>query len=230
MKRFARFISATLGLAALLAAGCAGADDPGRTPGPASDSSAARQLLVRWHAALVGGDRTPYLACFAGTEDELVLAIAMQEAVRAAYAFHDAVLETYGPEGWASLQQSPGARVALWPREADWPMAITLVRTGTLAFAYLPAGRVPLHLFEDGGFWRIQAASLVPPGHTPERAAYFLFRWVAVLEELTARVRRPGATPAEVAPEASQELLRSKLQEGELPAAEEALRDTMLLQ
>jgi hypothetical protein len=103
-------------------------------------------------------------------------------------------------------------------------MGITLVRTGDLAFAYLPAGRVPLHLSQEEGAWRICAASLVPPGHTAERAAYFVFRWVAVLEELTARVRRPGATPAEVAPEASEELLRSKLEEGELPAAKGTLR------
>ena len=216
-------------LALALAAGCAAPGEADRAPAGGADASGPRNLLVRWHQALATGDQTQYLSCFTGSQDELVLAIAMQQAVRAAQTFHDAVVETYGPEGWASLQQSPGARVALWPRQADWPMGITLVRTGALAFAYLPDGRVPLHLEEERGVWRIHAASLVPPGHTAERAAYFLFRWVAVLEELTVRVRRPGATPAEVAPEASEELLRSKLKKDELPAAEEALRDTMML-
>ena len=227
MKRLGQGAPAAV-LVLVLAAGCAAPGEADRTPGGGSDASGPRDLLVRWHQALVAGDQTQYLSCFAGSQDELVLTIAIHQAVRAAQTFHDAVVQAYGAEGWAQIQQSPGTRVALWPREADWPMGITLVRTGNLAFAYLPAGRVPLHLSQERSVWRIHAASLIPPGHTAERAAYFVFRWVAVLEELTARVRQAGTTPVEVAPEAGQELLRSKLEEGELPAAEGTLRSMML--
>jgi hypothetical protein len=109
-------------------------------------------------------------------------------------------------------------------------MRITLVRTGGLAFGYLPGGRVPMHLAEDRGAWRIQAASLIPPGQTAEKAAYYLFRWSATLRELTQRVGPAGVggTAAPLRPDAPRQALEEKLEAGELNQADEAIHYMMM--
>ena len=214
--------------AAILAAGCEAQETALRAPGAAEDDSAPRRTLLAWHHSLVGGDRAEYLACFAGTEDELVLVLAAFEVVEASEAFHAAVVAAYGEDAWRSFERADGARVARFPRAPDWPMRITLVRTGALAFGYLPGGRVPLHLVEDRGAWRIQAASLVPPGQTAEKAAYYLFRWSVALRELAQRVGRPGEPAAPLRPDVSRKALEEKLQAGELDQADEAIHYMMM--
>jgi len=214
--------------AAILAAGCEAQNPTGRTPGAAEDDSAPRRTLLAWHGSLIGSDRQQYLACFAGTEDELVLVLAAFEAVEAGWAFRNAVVAAYGEDAWRSFERADGARVALFPRESDWPMRITLVRTGAMAFGYLPGGRVPMHLVEDRGAWRIQAASLIPPGQTAEKAAYYLFRWSAALRELAQRVGRPGEPAAPLRADAPRQALEEKLGAGELKPADEAIHYMMM--
>jgi len=220
-------IALAVGLAAV-AAGCGAQETALRAPGAAQDDSAPRRTLLAWHGSLVGSDRQQYLACFAGTEDELVLVLAAFEAVEASEAFHNAVVAAYGEDAWRSFERADGARVARFPRESDWPMRITLVRTGAMAFGYLPGGRVPLHLVEDRGAWRIQAASLIPPGQTAEKAAYYLFRWSAALRELAQRVGRPGEPAAPLPPDAPRGALEEKLEAGELKQADEAIHYMMM--
>ena len=220
------WVALTLVLVAL--AGCGPEQAALRAPGAAEDDSAPRRTLLAWHGSLIGSDRQQYLACFAGTEDELVLVLAAFEAVEAGWAFRNAVVAAYGEDAWRSFERADGARVALFPRESDWPMRITLVRTGAMAFGYLPGGRVPLHLVEDRGTWRIQAASLIPPGQTAEKAAYYLFRWSAALRELAQRVGRPGEPAAPLRPDASRGALEEKLEAGELKQADEAIHYMMM--
>jgi len=220
--------AAVLTLVLVALAGCGPEQAALRAPGPAQDDSAPRRTLLAWHGSLVGGDRQRYLACFAGTEDELVLVLAAFEAVEAGWAFRNAVVAAYGEDAWRSFERADGARVALFPRESDWPMRITLVRTGAMAFGYLPGGRVPLHLVEDRGAWRIQAASLIPPGQTAEKAAYYLFRWSAALRELAQRVGRPGEPAAPLPPDAPRGALEEKLEAGELNQADEAIHYMMM--
>ena len=219
---------AALTLALVSIAGCGPEQAALRAPGPSEDDSAPRRTLVAWHGSLVGGDRQQYLACFAGTQDELVLVLAAFEAVEASEAFHDAVVAAYGEDAWRSFERADGARVARFPREPDWPMRITLVRTGAMAFGYLPGGRVPLHLVEDRGAWRIRAASLIPPGQTAEKAAYYLFRWSAALRELAQRVGRPGEPAAPLQPDASRKAFEEKLNAGELEPADRAIHYMMM--
>ncbi len=220
--------AAVLTLVLVALAGCGPEQAALRAPGAAEDDSAPRRTLLAWHGSLIGSDRQQYLACFAGTEDELVLVLAAFEAVEAGWAFHNAVVAAYGEDAWRSFERSDGARVALFPRESDWPMRITLVRTGALAFGYLPGGRVPMHLVEDRGAWRIQAASLIPPGQTAEKAAYYLFRWSAALRELAQRVGRPGEPAAPLPPDAPRQALEEKLGAGELKPADEAIHYMMM--
>jgi hypothetical protein len=227
MRVASTVLAVAVGLVAV-GAGCEAQNPALRAPCAAEDDSAPRRTLLAWHQALVGGDRQQYLACFAGTEDELVLVLAAFEVVEASETFHDAVVAAYGEDAWRSFERADGARVARFPRESDWPMRITLVRTGVLAFGYLPGGRVPLHLVEDRGVWRIQAASLIPPGQTAEKAAYYLFRWSAALRELAQRVGRPGEPAAPLRPDAPRGALEEKLEAGELKQADEAIHYMMM--
>jgi len=200
----------------------------GRAPGASEDDSAPRRTLLAWHGSLVGGDRQQYLACFAGTEEELVLALAIFDAVQINYRFYNAVVAKYGADAWKAFEGAGAARVHLWPRDPGWTATITVVRTGDFAVGYLPRARVPMHLRQDGGRWRIDAASLVPPGVTADKGAYYLYRWVASMEELILRVGRPETTLAEFGPRASQEAYKAKLREGEFAPAAEAV-DALLI-
>ena len=220
-------LAVAVGLVAV-GAGCEAQNPALRAPGASEDDSAPRRTLLAWHGSLIGGDRQQYLACFAGTEDELVLVLAAFEVVEASEAFHNAVVAAYGEDAWKSFERADGARVARFPRESDWPMRITLIRTSTVAFGYLPGGRVPLHLLEDRGAWRIQAASLIPPGQTAEKAAYYLFRWSAALRELAQRVGRPGEPAAPLRPDAPRQALEEKLEAGELKPADAAIHYMMM--
>ena len=183
----------------LVLAGCGpNATAPRARVPSAIDAAPPRALLAEWHRSLVGGQKDRYLACFAGSQDDLVLVLAMFEAVQAGYAFHDAVVATYGPEAWKLFESGEGARVDLFPRDAAWPRRITVVRTGAAACGYLPRGRVPLHLAESGGAWRLQAASLVPPGYEARQVADYLFRYAAALRKLVPEIgqRRLSAEKA----------------------------------
>ena len=227
MRLASRLSALAVGLA-VIASGCEAQNPALRAPGASEDDTAPRRTLLAWHGSLTGGDRQQYLASFAGTEDELVLVLAAFEVVEASEAFHNAVVAAYGEDAWRSFERADGARVARFPRESDWPMRITLVRSGAMAFGYLPGGRVPLHLVEDRGAWRIQAASLIPPGQTAEKAAYYLFRWSAALRELAQRVGRPGEPAAPLRPDAPRQALEKKLEAGELEPADEAIHYMMM--
>lgn len=227
MRLASRLSALAVGLA-VIASGCEAQNPALRAPGASEDDTAPRRTLLAWHGSLIGGDRQQYLACFAGTEDELVLVLAAFEVVEASEAFHNAVVAAYGEDAWRSFERADGARVARFPRDPDWPMRITLVRTGAMAFGYLPGGRVPMHLVEDRGAWRIQAASLIPPGQTAEKAAYYLFRWSAALRELAQRVGRPGEPAVPLRPDAPRGALEGKLEAGELKPADEAIHYMMM--
>jgi hypothetical protein len=98
MRSATRLSALAVGLvsAAILAAGCETQNPTLRAPGAAEDDAAPRRTLLAWHGSLIGGDRQQYLACFAGTEDELVLVLAAFEVVEASEAFHSAVVAAYG--------------------------------------------------------------------------------------------------------------------------------------
>ncbi|KPJ72449.1 MAG: hypothetical protein AMK72_13640 [Planctomycetes bacterium SM23_25] len=182
-----RFVAATVVLVTLVGCG----PNPGgpRAQGlGGADTSGPRALLADWHASLVAGEKGAYLACFVGSQDELVLALALMEVVQASYAFHDAVVAAYGEQGWQLFQASKGARVDLFPRDPNWTATITLARLGDAAFGYLRTGRVPLHLSREGEGWRLHASGLVPPGFEAKRAADYLFRWAATLRELAPKI------------------------------------------
>jgi len=216
--RRARIAAVVAAALMLIAPGCQNTRDavPAGEGGP-------RAALRQWHQALLRGDRAEYLASFAGTEEELVLALAIFDAVQVNYRFYDAVVAKYGADAWKAFEGAGAARVHLWPRDPGWTATITVVRTGDFAVGYLPRARVPMHLRQDGGRWRIDAASLVPPGVTADKGAYYLYRWVAAMEELILRVGRPETTPAEFGPRASQEAYKAKLREGEFDPAAEAV-------
>ena len=227
---------AALMMAALGAWGCeptrgaATAAAPG-TPAAAvaqADTTAPRALLARWHQALVSADKSAYLACFVGSQEELVLALAGQEVVQANYAFNRAVVAAYGPDGWKVFQTSDGARIDLFPREPAWSGRITVVRAGRIAFAYLPRGRVPLVLSEESGVWRIHAGSLVPPGIDANRAAEYQFRWAAALRGLVDQVtQKPPET--EKARRDIAEDFSTRVAPADRPAAAAAVNESFLL-
>lgn len=176
-------------LALVMLVGCGPNPDAPRAQGLSSaDTAGPRTLLADWHASLMAGEKGVYLACFVGSEDELVLALALMEVVQASYAFHDAVVAAYGEGGWQAFQRSKGARVDLFPRDANWTETITVVRMKRAAFGYLRTGRVPLHMSWEAGGWRLHASGLVPPGFEAKRAADYLFRWAATLRELAPKI------------------------------------------
>jgi hypothetical protein len=182
-----------------LMAGCAAGPQGAQVRGNATDAAAGpRALLARWHKALVAGDKNAYIACFTGSDDEIVLALAGMEAVQANYAFHDAVVKEFGQGAWQGFVSGP-AQIDIFPKEETWPGRITAVQTGAVAFGYLPRGRVPLHMIEEGGQWHIAAASLVPPGLLAKQAADYQMRWAASLRKLTQQVveKKAPAAPAE---------------------------------
>lgn len=187
--------AACAGLVLVGLGGCApNADSPLARDPSRTDAAAPRALLGEWHRSLVTGQKDRYLACFAGSQDELVLMLAMFEAVQAGYAFHDAVVRAYGEEAWTLFESGEGTRIDLFPRDAAWPRKISVVRMGQAAFGYLPRGRVPLHLSGAGGAWRVHAASLVPPGFEARHAAKYLFRWAASLRKLVPEIGQGRVT------------------------------------
>jgi len=190
-------IIAVLALAALALAGCA-ASPESPAARQTADVTGPRAAVVRWHHALADGDKAAYTACFAGTEEDLVLALAIFESTQAAYEFQKAVVAAYGPDAWKAFETADASRVDIFPRDPSWPMRVTVVEMGGIALAYTPRGRLPLHLVESGGAWRIQAAGLVPPGVDAKRAARYLFQWADALRKLAAQVSGKGL-PAEKA-------------------------------
>jgi len=190
-------IIAALALAAIALAGCAASPESPATRQTA-DVTGPRAAVVRWHHALADGDKAAYTACFAGTEVDLVLALAIFESTQAAYEFQKAVVAAYGPDAWKAFETADASRVDIFPRDPSWPMRVTVVEMGGIALAYTPRGRLPLHLVESGGAWRIQAAGLVPPGVDAKRAARYLFQWADALRKLAAQVSGKSV-PAEKA-------------------------------
>ena len=210
-----------LGLVVL--AGCTAGPESAQGRAPARDDAAGpKALLAKWHRSLAGGDKEPYLSCFAGSKDDLVLALAIFDAIQANYAFHQAVVATYGPDGWKAFQASESARIDLFPREASWLARVTVVPMGPMAFAYLPRGRVPMHMLREDGAWRIQAASLATPGFEAQRAADYLFRWGATLRRLIPQITARGLT-AEKATKDVTDDFRAKVAPAEAPAAAAAV-------
>ena len=215
--------SVAAALAVLVLAGCGPTADSPRGPAdPMADTAGPRALLASWHASLAAGDKTPYLGCFVGSKDELVLALAAFEVVQASYAFHNAVVAAYGPEGWKAFEESDGIRVGLLPRDPAWAQTITVMRMGPAAFGYLPRGRVPLAMSEAGGRWRLHASGLVPPGLEARRAADYLFRWAATLRELVPGIG-DGQIKADRARRDVSERFQSRVAPAEQPAAAEAV-------
>jgi hypothetical protein len=210
---------AAIVLLALAAGGCAAAPESpaARTP-PQADTAGPQAALVRWHHALADGDKTPYLACFVGSEDELVLALAIFESIQASYEFQKAVVAAYGPQAWKVFETDDATRVDIFPRDAAWPMRVTVVRMGAAALAYTPRGRVPLHLSQVNGAWRIHASGLVPPGVDAGRASQYLFQWAEALRKLAGQVAGKGV-PAEKASRDVMADFEARLAPAERPAA-----------
>jgi len=206
-----------------LLAGCAANPESPQVRASARDDAAGpRALMAKWHHSLATGDKTQYLSCFTGSKDDLVLALAVFDAIQANYAFHNAVVATYGPDGWKAFQASEGARIDLFPREERWLARITVVPMGQMAFSYLPRGRVPMHMLHQDGAWHIQAASLTTPGFEAKRAADYLFRWAATLRQLIPQITARGVT-AEKATKDVRDDFKAKVAPAEAPAAAEAV-------
>jgi hypothetical protein len=205
----------------LPAAGCGPARDAGAAPSAAlaqADTAGPRATLVRWHHALAAGDKAAYVACFVGTEEELVMVLAAFEAVQAAYEFQRAVTTAYGADAWKVFEASDASRIDVFPRDERWPARITVARTGSTALAYTPRGRVPLVLSQADGVWRIHASGLVPPGLEANRAADYLFRFAAALRNLIPQVTGRSVT-AEKANKDAVDDFRARIAPAERPAA-----------
>jgi hypothetical protein len=212
-----RALVAAVAFAAIAIAGCTvTAESPAarRT----ADVVGPRAAVVRWHHALADGDKAAYTACFAGTEEELVLALAIFESTQAGYEFQKAVAAAYGQEAWKAFETADASRVDIFPRDPSWPGRVTVVEMGGIALAYTPRGRLPLHLVESGGAWRIQAAGLVPPGVDARRAARYLFQWAEALRKLAAQVAGKSR-PAEKASRDAMVEFDARLAPEERPAA-----------
>jgi hypothetical protein len=210
-----------------LLAGCAaGPPAAQKRAGVADDAAGPRALLAKWHKALVAGDKNAYVACLVGSDDEIVLALASFEAVQANYAFHDAVVKEFGPEAWKSFRSGP-AQIDIFPKDEAWTLRITAIRTGNLAFGYLPRGRVPLHMIEEGGQWHIAAASLVPPGLLAKQAADYQMLWAASLRKLADQV---GKKQMPAAPTDTQADYMKMVAPAERGAAASAMTDSFLMQ
>ena len=193
---------------------------------PWSDTAAPRAALARWQRAMAGGDKTAYVACFTGSQEELVLAIAIFDAVQSAYAFQSAVVAAYGPEGWKVFETSESARIDLFPREARWVTTLTVIRTGNTAVAYLPRARVPMVLSEEGGVWRIHASGLVPPGTDAAHASKWLFLWSSALRNLAKKVGQKELA-ADKATQNFADDFKAKLAPEDRPAAPAAVERLM---
>jgi len=100
-----RLVAAALALVVFVGCG-PNPDRPDAQGLSGADTAGPRALLADWHASLVAGDKAAYLACFVGSEEQLVLALALMEMVQASYAFHDAVVAAYGEGGWQAFQRS----------------------------------------------------------------------------------------------------------------------------
>jgi len=200
--------------------GCAAAPNSpaARTP-PEADTAGPQAALVRWHHALADGDKTQYLACFVGSQDEQVLALAIFESIQAAYEFQKAVVAAYGQDAWKVFETNDATRVDIFPRDPAWPARVTLARMGGAAVAYTPRGRVPLHLSQVGGAWRIHASGLVPPGVDAKRAARYLFQWAEALRKLAGQVAGKGVPAEKVSRDALVEFDARLAPEDRAPAA-----------
>jgi hypothetical protein len=194
-------------LAMILAAGCAAGPESGQTRTSAMDDGAGpRALLATWHKTLVAGDKSAYTACFIGTDEEIVLALAGMEAVQANYAFHDAVVTKFGADAWKGFS-SGGAQIDIFPKDPMAAQRITVVQTGGTAQGYLPRGKVPLTMVERGGRWYIHAASMTPPGLKAKEAADYQYRWAAALRKLTQQVAS-NQTPAPAAASPTEDFMK----------------------
>ncbi len=97
-----------------------------------------RDLLVRWHRAMLDGDRRAYLACFTGTEQMLEMEAAQLAFHQAAMRFRDRYIAAYGRDAWADHQDTPGAQLRTPPADADYPHRIEIRMKGHYALLTWP--------------------------------------------------------------------------------------------
>ena len=116
-------------LLTLAAAGCRDPDPQGQ--------AAVRDMLLRWHAALIGGDREAYMACYTGPAEMLEMEAARFAFHRAGFAFRDRYVEAYGREAWAEHQDGP-ARLDLPPESPEYPRQIEIRMKGDYALLTWP--------------------------------------------------------------------------------------------
>ncbi|MFW5840960.1 MAG: hypothetical protein ACOCZE_10300 [Planctomycetota bacterium] len=88
--------------------------------------AAVRDVLVRWHGAMLAGDRQTYLNCYTGTDEMLRLEAARLELHTAAMGFRDRYIAEYGREAWQDHQDTAGASLGLPPESAEYPHLIEI--------------------------------------------------------------------------------------------------------
>ena len=175
MNAYGRAMLVLLVLSMCALAGCKGDKPEPKSPGkPAAaafkpkPADTPRQALENMVGALNANDRKHFLACFAGTAEEMKAPEVMFEMSATSKAFRDDFVKAYGQEGWEKFQtESPGRANAklILPEEGfkELDKFEYTVKDDT-ATVKEPGKRQELHLVKQDGQWRVKASSFVPPG------------------------------------------------------------------
>jgi len=154
-----------------------------------------REAVVAFRDAFFAGDPGALHACAFGTPEEYRALDAWLESDRALREFRAAFVAEYGAGAWEEFQDEAGAH---FPADA-WDDA----QVGRLEFAIEGDRAVCTGPGADGGFrlrralggWRVEIASLLPPGLDPRRAALGFDTMAEFLRVQRGRIGQPGVTP-----------------------------------
>jgi hypothetical protein len=121
--------------------------------------AAVRAVILKWHRALLDGNRSECMSCIAGSEEDLRVVEAHYDYVQEALAFKRAVIEAYGQKGWEACQEVPGGRLLLPPEDRDHFADIRVRIKSGYALCELPRGVRHFRVNRVGAVWRIPASA-----------------------------------------------------------------------
>ena len=204
------FVMASLGPATW---GCKGRQEPSAAIKSAATPRAAATNMFK---AMLDGNKADFLACLVGTENEMKAPQAGFDLVQAEFAFRDAIIKTYGQEGWEKFQgemDANGHTSFDLPDRKDLDLIekAELKMEGSSAILTVSVANSHEKLFltnsKEGKGWKIKAISFIPPGAEPVKLASFIQENTRVYERYRKAIGKHGITPEDIDAEMDRELM-----------------------
>lgn len=174
--------------------------------------SEVRDLLVRWHEAMLEGDRQAYLDCFTGTEQLLEMEAAQLAFHQAAMKFRDRYIDAYGRDAWADHQDTSGAKLRTPPADPNYPHRIDIRIKGDhalLTWPESPRNRMyRVNRTPDG--WKMVAGQWLgytAPGRADiDKTTEINQALAAEIRKMTPKIGRAGYCPERITAELAERM------------------------